>query len=93
MWSRYVRHSGYNDVSTRILLSLHMQVSHIRYHVPNGQTEEYRSGGATALSILTSHQLFYFQEDKILVSAQKCGRSKNPFGRDGNERNPFACQV
>lgn len=31
MWSRYVRHSDYNDVSTRILWSLHKQVSHIRW--------------------------------------------------------------
>jgi hypothetical protein len=42
-----------------------MQVSHIRYQVPNRQTEEYRGGGATALRILTSDQLFYFQEDRF----------------------------
>jgi hypothetical protein len=46
-------------------LSLHMKVSHIRYHVPNCQTKEYRGGAATALSILTSDQLFYFQEDRF----------------------------
>jgi len=46
-------------------LSLHMKMSHIRYHVPHCQTKEYRGGGATALSILTSDQLFYFQEDRF----------------------------
>ena len=68
-------------------------MSHIRYHVPNRQTKEYRGGGATALGILTSKPAVLLPGRQILVSTQKCGRSKNPFGRDDSERNPFACQV
>jgi len=60
--------------------------------VPNRQTKEYRGGGATALGILTSKPAVLLPGRQILVSTQKCGRSKNPFGRDDSERNPFACQ-